>query len=33
MARIRAGKYSSFVVGGRDGLPVEPGNLLPGLLF
>jgi large exoprotein involved in heme utilization and adhesion len=32
MARIRGGKYSSFVVGGRDGLPIEPGNLLPGLM-
>ncbi|MHB8763285.1 MAG: two-partner secretion domain-containing protein [Deferrisomatales bacterium] len=31
LARIRAGKYSSFVVGGRDGLPIEPGNLLPSL--
>jgi filamentous hemagglutinin family protein len=33
MARLRAGKYSSFVVGGRDGLPVEPGNPLPGPVF
>ena len=34
IARIReGGKYSSFVVGGRDGLPIEPGNLLPGTLF
>jgi len=33
IARIRAGKYSSFVVGGRDGLPVEPGNLMPSLSF
>ena len=29
IARIREGKYSSFVVGGRDGLPIEPGNLMP----
>jgi len=29
MARIRGGKYSSFIVGGRDGLPAEPGRLLP----
>lgn len=29
MARIRGGKYSSFIVTGRDGLPVEPGSLLP----
>ena len=33
IARIREGKYSSFVIGGRDGLPLEPGNMLPGLLF
>jgi filamentous hemagglutinin family protein len=34
IARIRdGGKYSSFVVGGRDGLPVEPGNLLQGLMY
>jgi filamentous hemagglutinin family protein len=31
MARIREGKYSSFIVGGRDGLPVAPGNPLPAL--
>jgi hypothetical protein len=29
MARIRGGKYSSFIVSGRDGLPTEPGRLLP----
>jgi len=29
MARIRGGKYSSFIVSGRDGLPMEPGGLLP----
>jgi filamentous hemagglutinin family protein len=31
IARIRGGEYSSFVVGGRDGLPLEPGprGLLP----
>jgi large exoprotein involved in heme utilization and adhesion len=29
MARIRGGKYSSFIVSGRDGLPLEPGRLLP----
>ncbi|HIJ87724.1 MAG TPA: filamentous hemagglutinin N-terminal domain-containing protein [Desulfuromonadales bacterium] len=33
IARIREGKYSSFVIGGRDGLPLEPGNMLPGFLF
>ncbi|MCD6388965.1 MAG: hypothetical protein J7L69_06100, partial [Desulfobulbaceae bacterium] len=31
MARLReGGTYSSFIVGGRDGLPFEPGTLLPG---
>ena len=29
MARLRGGKYSSFIVSGRDGLPIEPENLLP----
>ena len=29
MARIRGGQYSSFIVSGRDGLPVEPGAWLP----
>ncbi|MBE0617143.1 MAG: hypothetical protein IH608_04360, partial [Proteobacteria bacterium] len=33
LARVREGKYSSFVVGGRDGLPIEPGNLLPSLVY
>ena len=34
LARLReGGTYSSFVVGGHDGLPVEPGNLLPGTLY
>ncbi len=33
IARIREGKYSSFVIGGRDGLPVEPGNMMPGLSY
>jgi large exoprotein involved in heme utilization and adhesion len=33
IARTRGGKYSSFVVGGRDGLPIEPGNFLPGLMY
>lgn len=33
MARIREGKYSSLVVGGRDGVPFEPGNLLPSKPF
>ncbi len=32
IARIQGGKYSSFVVGSRDGLPIEPGNLMPGFL-
>jgi filamentous hemagglutinin family protein len=29
IARLSGGKYSSFVVGGRDALPIEPGGLLP----
>jgi large exoprotein involved in heme utilization and adhesion len=29
IARVRGGEYSSFVVGGREGLPMEPGNLMP----
>ncbi len=33
IARTREGKYSSFVVGGRDGLPIEPGNVLPGFTY
>ena len=34
LARIReGGAYSSFVVGGRDGLPLEPGNLIPGTMY
>jgi hypothetical protein len=32
MARLRGGKYSSFIIGSRDGLPSEPGNPMPGLL-
>jgi hypothetical protein len=28
-ARAQDGRYSSLVLGGRDGLPVEPGGLLP----
>jgi hypothetical protein len=34
IARIReGGSYSSFVVGGRDGLPMEPGSILPSLMY
>jgi len=33
MARIKQGKYSSFVVNGRDGLPREPGSTLPSPLL
>ena len=32
-ARISGGKYSSFVVGGRDGLPIEPGTFMPSPLY
>jgi hypothetical protein len=32
LTRIReGGTYSIFVVGGHDGLPIKPGNLLPGM--
>ena len=33
IARIHEGKYSSFIVGGRDGIPQEPGNLMPSILY
>lgn len=33
IARIREGKYSSFIVGGRDGLPAEPGSLMPSISY
>jgi len=29
IARLKGGEYSSFVVDGRDGLPREPGSVLP----
>jgi large exoprotein involved in heme utilization and adhesion len=32
-ARFTGGKASSLVVGGRDGLPLQPGNLLPSPLY
>jgi filamentous hemagglutinin family protein len=32
-ARFQGGQYSSFVVAGHDGLPLEPGGLLPSPLF
>jgi hypothetical protein len=28
-ARLSGGRYSSLVVGGRDGLPLDPGSVLP----
>ena len=33
VARLQRGKYSSFIVRGREGLPIEPGNLLPSPLY
>ena len=33
IARIHEGNYSSFIVGGRDGIPQEPGNLMPSILY
>ncbi|MFQ5656931.1 MAG: filamentous hemagglutinin N-terminal domain-containing protein [Candidatus Methylomirabilales bacterium] len=32
-ARVRGGQVSSLVVGGRDGVPLEPGGLLPSPLY
>ena len=32
-ARIRGDKYSSFVVSGRDGLPIRPGSVLPSPIY
>jgi large exoprotein involved in heme utilization and adhesion len=32
-ARVRGGKYSSFVVSGRDGLPIRPGSVLPSPIY
>src|SRR4029450_9483198 len=32
-ARFSGGKASSLVVGGRDGLPLQPGDLLPSPLY
>ncbi len=32
-ARFAGGKTSSLVVGGRDGLPLQPGDLLPSPLY
>jgi large exoprotein involved in heme utilization and adhesion len=29
IARVKGGQYSSFVVSGRDAIPVQPGGLLP----
>jgi len=31
--RLRGGQVSSFIVGGRDGVPLEPGEVLPSPLF
>jgi len=33
MVRLQGGKYSSFVIKGRDGLPLEPGGFLPSPIF
>ena len=33
VARLQRGKYSSFIIRGREGLPIEPGNLLPSPLY
>ncbi len=33
IARLKAGDASSFIISGRDGLPIIPGKLLPSPLF
>jgi len=33
IARLKAGDASSFVISGRDGLPIQPGQLLPSPAF
>jgi hypothetical protein len=33
IARIRGERISSFVVSGRDGLPIRPGNVLPSPIY
>jgi large exoprotein involved in heme utilization and adhesion len=33
MARLRGTRYSSFVIEGKDGLPLEPGDLLPSPVY
>jgi len=33
IARLKAGDASSFIISGRDGLPIIPGNLLPSPVF
>ena len=33
IARIHEGKYSSFIIGGRDGIPQEPGSLMPSITY
>jgi len=32
-ARLKGGKYSSFVISGRDGLPIQPHGLLPSPVY
>jgi len=33
IARLKAGETSSFIISGRDGLPIQPGQLLPSPVF
>jgi len=33
IVRLRQGKYSSFIISGRDGLPLEPGGLMPSVCY
>lgn len=33
IVRLNQGKYSSFIISGRDGLPLEPGGLMPSICY
>jgi len=33
IVRLSQGKYSSFIISGRDGLPLEPGGLMPSVCY
>lgn len=33
IVRLSQGRYSSFIISGRDGLPLEPGGLMPSMCY